>query len=129
MTRTAAIQTAEAYFDNREFHADLARRVAMPTESQNPDRAAVLQSYLADEMSASLHALGFASRVYDSPVGKTPFLIATRIEADHLPTVMSYGHGDVIRGLEPQWHALRCAVYSSRPAQLDPATDSLTLIE
>ncbi len=33
------------------------------------------------------------------------------------------------RGLEPQWHALRCAVYSSRPAQLDPATDSLTLIE
>ena len=103
MTRTAAIQTAEAYFDNREFHADLARRVAMPTESQNPDRAAVLQSYLADEMSASLHALGFTSRVYDSPVGKTPFLIATRIEGDHLPTVMSYGHGDVIRGLEPQW--------------------------
>jgi hypothetical protein len=33
------------------------------------------------------------------------------------------------RGLEPQWHALRCAVYSSRPAQLGLATDHLTSIE
>ena len=103
MTRAAAISAAEKYFDRREFHADLARRVAMPTESQNPERAAVLHAYLTDEMTASLQALGFTSRVYESPVGKTPFLIATRIEGEQLPTVMSYGHGDVIRGLGPQW--------------------------
>ncbi len=103
MTRAAAIAAAEKYFDRREFHADLARRVAMPTESQNPDRSAVLHSYLTDEIAASLQSMGFSSRVYESPVGKTPFLIATRIEGDHLPTVMSYGHGDVVRGLEPQW--------------------------
>jgi acetylornithine deacetylase/succinyl-diaminopimelate desuccinylase-like protein len=30
-------------------------------------------------------------------------LIATRIEGDSLPTVMSYAHGDVIRGLDAQW--------------------------
>jgi hypothetical protein len=29
------------------------------------------------------------------------------------------------RGLEPTWHALRCAVYSSRPAKLGPALDDL----
>jgi acetylornithine deacetylase/succinyl-diaminopimelate desuccinylase-like protein len=105
MTRATAIQSAEHYFDSREFHADLARRVAIPTESQNADRKDELQAYLASELTASLQAIGFACRVYESPVGKTPFLIATRIEGEHLPTLMSYGHGDVIRGLEPQWRA------------------------
>ena len=103
MTRTAAIQSAEHYFDSRQFHADLARRVAIPTESQNVDRKDELQAYLAGELTTSLQALDFACRVYASPVGKTPFLIATRMEGDNLPTVMSYAHGDVIRGLELQW--------------------------
>ena len=105
MTRAAAIQAAENYFDRRQFHTDLARRVAIPTESQNADRAAQLHGYLGDELTTSLHALGFECHVYHSPVGKTPFLIATRIESDDLPTVMSYGHGDVVRGLESQWRA------------------------
>ncbi|PKA43163.1 hypothetical protein CWR43_14025 [Rhizobium sullae] len=39
MTRGAAIAKAEAYFDSGAFREDLARRVGMPTESQNPDRA------------------------------------------------------------------------------------------
>ena len=30
-------------------------------------------------------------------------LLATRIEDAELPTVLGYGHGDVIRGLEDQW--------------------------
>jgi acetylornithine deacetylase/succinyl-diaminopimelate desuccinylase-like protein len=105
MTRAAAIQSAEHYFDSKAFHIDLARRVAIATESQNPDRRDVLQTYLAGELTTSLQALGFDCRVYESPVGKTPFLIATRTEGDGLPTLMSYGHGDVIRGLEPQWRA------------------------
>lgn len=105
MTRATAIQSAEHYFDSKAFHADLARRVAIPTESQNPDRKDALQTYLASELTSSLQALGFECHVYQSPVGKSPFLIAKRIEGDHLFTMMSYGHGDVIRGLEPQWRA------------------------
>ena len=105
MTRAAAIHSAERYFDNKGFHADLARRVAIPTESQNNDRRQALQDYLADELTTSLVALGFICRVYESPVEKSPFMIATRIEGADLPTVMSYGHGDVVRGLEPQWRA------------------------
>jgi hypothetical protein len=33
------------------------------------------------------------------------------------------------RGLEPSWHALRCAVYSSRPAKLGLALDHPTTLE
>ncbi len=103
MTRSAAIQSAEKYFDSKGFHTDLARRVAIPTESQNIDRAPELNAYLTNELAPSLEKLGFTCRVHQSPVGKSPFLIASRIEDAELPTVMSYGHGDVVRGLEPQW--------------------------
>lgn len=103
MTRTAAILSAESYFDTRAFHADLARRVAIATESQNPDRKPELHAYLTGELTTALVAMGFTCSVHDSPVGKSPFMIATRIEDAGLPTVLSYGHGDVIRGLEPQW--------------------------
>lgn len=103
MTREASIAAAEAYFDSQQFHADLARRVAIPTESQNPDRAGDLTHYLAKELTPTLEAMGFTCQVHPSPTGKTPFLIATRIEDAKLPTVFSYGHGDVVRGLESQW--------------------------
>ena len=103
MTRAESIAEAHTYFDSKAFHADLARRVAIPTESQNPDRAAALNAYLTDELTPSLDALGFACRVYDNPKNGGPFLIATRMEGADLPTVMSYGHGDVIRGLDAQW--------------------------
>ena len=39
MTRQAAIQAIERYFDEGRFLADLGRRVANPTDSQNPERA------------------------------------------------------------------------------------------
>ena len=105
MTRAASIALAHAYFDTKTFHADLARRVAIPTESQNPDRAAELNQYLQGELTPSLDALGFECRIYENPKKGGPFLIATRIERIDLPTVLSYGHGDVIRGLDAQWRA------------------------
>ncbi len=105
MTRAASVAQAYAYFDSKDFHADLARRVAIPTESQNPDRAAALNAYLTDELTPSLDALGFECRVYDNPKKGGPFLIAARMEGADLPTVMSYGHGDVVRGLDAQWRA------------------------
>ena len=48
--------------------------------------------------------MGFTTRIYDNPLaGQGPVLLATRIEDATLPTVLGYGHGDVIRGLEDQW--------------------------
>jgi len=105
--RDAALQAAAEYFDSGAFTATLARRVAMPTESQNPERAAVLQDYLVCELVPQLEAMGFACELHANPARADagPFLIATRIEDPALPTVLSYGHGDVIRGQDAQWRS------------------------
>ena len=104
MSRAQAIQAAERYFDDGRFFADLARRVAMPTESQNPERAAVLAHYLEVELAESLERIGFSCALLPNPAGRHgPFLVAERVEASGLPTVLSYGHGDVIRGQDEEW--------------------------
>ena len=68
MSRAAAIAAAQAYFDEGRFTADLARRVAIPTESQVEERASVLRAYLADEIAPSFARLGFSSELIDNPV-------------------------------------------------------------
>jgi len=108
MNRDAAIAAAETYFDDGGFAADLARRVAIPTESQVEGSLPVLQSYLGDEIAPTMKRLGFESRIFENPlkngpVRGGPILIAERREAGAATTVLGYGHGDVIRGLEPQW--------------------------
>ena len=103
MTRAAAIAAAERYFDEGGFVADLARRVAIPTESQVEERLPVLAGYLAGEIAPSLARLGFQSEIVDNPVRGGPVLIAERREDGAATTVFGYGHGDVIRGVEPQW--------------------------
>jgi acetylornithine deacetylase/succinyl-diaminopimelate desuccinylase-like protein len=106
MSRTDTIAAAHRYFDSRAFHADLARRVAIPTESQNPERLADLRRYLDDELIPALKKLGFTCEVFANPVPQGgPMLIAERVEKPGLLTLFSYGHGDVIRGLESQWRA------------------------
>ena len=106
MSRHNAIAAVERYFDEGRFLAELGRRVAIPTESQNPARAAALHEYLENEMAESLERMGFSCRILPNPTGKHgPFLIAERIEDAALPTVLTYGHGDVIRGQDEQWRS------------------------
>ncbi len=104
MSRAAAIARAHAYFDGGAFLADLRRRVAIPSTSQEPQRAGALRRYLDEEMVPSLAPLGFTSRVLDNPLGP-PFLVAERGEDAALLTVLLYGHGDTVRGLDDQWRA------------------------
>src|SRR5262249_37703723 len=105
MSRDQAISHAERYFDEGGFFTDLARRVAIPTESQNPARGAELQRYLAEEIGPSFARLGFTWKTYPNPKPYGPFLIAERVEDPKLVTVFTYGHGDVIRGQEGSWRA------------------------
>jgi acetylornithine deacetylase/succinyl-diaminopimelate desuccinylase-like protein len=77
----------------------------VPTESQNPERAAVLAQYLDSEIAPAFEAMGFTCAMLTHPKARAPFLFAQRIEGDRLPTVFGYGHGDVIRGLEAEWKA------------------------
>ena len=69
MTRAAALSAIEKYFDNGSFLADLGRRVAIKTESQNPERQAELERYLEAEMSESLEKLGMTTRIFPNPRG------------------------------------------------------------
>ena len=106
MTRSDTIAGALAWFDSGAFLRDLDRRVAFHTESQEAEQAPALAAYLRDEMVPTLARLGFASRIVPNPdPALGPFLIATRHESDELPTVFTYGHGDVIRGYDKQWRA------------------------
>jgi acetylornithine deacetylase/succinyl-diaminopimelate desuccinylase-like protein len=60
--------------------------------------------YLLDEIEPALAALGFESRIVENPAfPAAPLLMATRHEGPHLPTVLTYGHGDVVPGYAEQW--------------------------
>ena len=104
MSREQAVAQAYAYFDSGAMKTDLARLVAIPTESQNPDRSAELNRYIKTEMQPLLASLGFTCTLLTHPRAKGPFLFAERFEGQHLPTIFGYGHGDVIRGLDKDWH-------------------------
>ena len=104
MTRQSAMNAATAYFDRGDFLNDLAGLVAFETESQNPAQAQELHRYLAQAMVPRLTALGFSCSIHDNPAaGGGPLLIGERMEGDDLPTVLTYGHGDVIRAQTDQW--------------------------
>jgi acetylornithine deacetylase/succinyl-diaminopimelate desuccinylase-like protein len=104
MSRSKAIAGAHAYFDDGGFLADLRRRVAIPSSSQEPERAGALRAYLADEMAPALARLGFNCRILDNPSGP-PVLVAERIESPSFVTTLVYGHGDTIRGLDELWRS------------------------
>ena len=102
--RQDAVARAESYFDQGGFQADLAALVAHPTESQNPAQRSHLDRYLTQAMIPRLSGLGFATRVLDNPDPRGgPLLIAERIEDPALTTVLTYGHGDVVRAQTDQW--------------------------
>src|SRR5215471_4221690 len=103
MTRTDAIANAHQLIASGEFLKTLERRVAFQTESQNGGRPKELRAYLEQEMRSSFAELDFESRIVESPTGKSPFLVARHQEDAKLPTVLIYGHGDVVDGMEGEW--------------------------
>jgi acetylornithine deacetylase/succinyl-diaminopimelate desuccinylase-like protein len=102
-TRDDAIAHAQQDFDSGRFRDTLAARVAVPTESQNPERRPVLREYLTTQMQPAFEAMGFTCRTLEHPKALAPFLLAERIESKDATTVLGYGHGDVIRGLDREW--------------------------
>ena len=104
MSREQALAAAVAHLDSGAFVRDLARRVAVRTESQEAGSLPALAAYLSDELGPALTELGFAFALYPNPdTAYGPLMIATRLERDDLPTVLMYGHGDVIRGQDASW--------------------------
>lgn len=104
MTRDAAIGAVTRYFDSGQFADDLGRRVGYPSESADPSRLEVCLSYLEQEIIPQLQRLGCRTRIVDNPVQSwSPFLVADRQEDPDRPTVLVYGHGDVVLGHPELW--------------------------
>jgi acetylornithine deacetylase/succinyl-diaminopimelate desuccinylase-like protein len=95
---------AERHFDEGDFQRTLVRRVALRTESQKSDSLPLLYRYLTELIVPDLEAMGFSCRIVDNPEpGRSPFLLASRIEEGAQYTVLTYGHGDVVNGYDDQW--------------------------
>jgi acetylornithine deacetylase/succinyl-diaminopimelate desuccinylase-like protein len=103
MTRTEAIDHAHRQFQSGEFLEELDRRVGYRTESQNAERGEALRAYLTAEMQPAFSELDFTTKLIESPSGKAPFLFAEHRENDAAPTVLMYGHGDVVDGMVGEW--------------------------
>jgi len=103
VTRAEAIDRVSRHFHSGAFLAELGRRVAYPTESQNAGRRDVLRAYLQSDLQPAFSELGFTTRLIESPDGKHPHLLADYKESASAPTVLIYGHGDVIDGMSGEW--------------------------
>ena len=102
--RDAAVGQALAFFDGGGFERWLSELVAIRSTSQDPGHERDLAAYL-ETITPWLERLGFRCSVHPNPVaGAGPILLGERIEGDG-PTVITYGHGDTVRGLEDQWQA------------------------
>ncbi len=105
-TRDGAIARATRFFDGGGFRGHLADLVAIPSTSQDPGHEADVQRYLADAIQPWLERMGFAVEIHPNPMtGFGPILFAERLEGPDRPTILSYGHGDTVRGLDDQWRA------------------------
>jgi acetylornithine deacetylase/succinyl-diaminopimelate desuccinylase-like protein len=103
MTRTDAIARARQQLHSGAFLAELDRRVAFQTESQNPERRDALRAYLEQDLQPAFSQLDFATRLIESPSGKGPYLLAEYRESSSAPTILMYGHGDVVDGMVGEW--------------------------
>src|ERR1700733_6131485 len=103
-TRAGAIGRALEFFDGTGFRDRLAELVAIPSTSQDPGHEADVQRYLDTAIRPWLERLGFTVAIHANPRdGFGPILTAERLEEPSRPTVLTYGHGDTVRGLEDQW--------------------------
>ncbi|MBJ7252114.1 MAG: M20/M25/M40 family metallo-hydrolase [Acetobacteraceae bacterium] len=103
-TREGALARAASFFDDGSYKKLLTDLVAIPSTAQEPGHEADLRLYLEGAIGPWLERLGFAVTIHPNPLeGFGPILTGVRIEDAAKPTVLLYGHGDTVRGLDDQW--------------------------
>ena len=102
-TRADAIDRVREHFHSGEFLRELDKRIGYQTESQNPGRGDALRAYLTENLQPAFAELDFSTRLIESPTGKGPYLLAEYVEDASRPTVLTYGHGDVVDGMAGEW--------------------------
>jgi acetylornithine deacetylase/succinyl-diaminopimelate desuccinylase-like protein len=102
------VEQAHAHVDSGEFGAELAELVGYPTESRGAAGRAACEAYLAEALTPLLAGLGCAVVRHPNPDPSAgPLLVGTRVEAPELPTLLLYGHADVVDGMPGRWSAGR----------------------
>lgn len=102
--KDTALNISASYFDGGSFKTDLQNLVAYPSESQEERGEPHLLAYLNEAMIPMLTELGFDCRLYDNPApAGAPILVGQRIEDPAFTTILTYGHGDVVRAQTEQW--------------------------
>ncbi len=105
-SRDGALARALGFFDSNCFRDRLADLVAIPSTSQDAGHADDVQRYLAEGIQPWLRQMGFDVEIFPNPsAGFGPILLAERLEGPDRPTILTYGHGDTVRGLDDQWRA------------------------
>ncbi|MCC6717855.1 MAG: M20/M25/M40 family metallo-hydrolase, partial [Acetobacteraceae bacterium] len=103
-TRDHAMSSALAFFDGGGFRDRLAHLVAIPSTMQDPAFEKDVWRYLREAIVPWVTRMGFKATIHDNPrPGFGPILVAERIEDPAYRTVLTYGHGDTVRGLDEQW--------------------------
>ena len=72
-------------------------------KARTPGSGDALRAYLEEGLQPAFAQLDFSSRLIESPTGKGPYLVAEYQEDASAPTVLMYGHGDVVDGMEGEW--------------------------
>ncbi|MET8847707.1 M20 family metallopeptidase [Amycolatopsis sp. NPDC004625] len=95
--------TARAHVDSGALFTELARLVAYPTVSDAPEGRAAIQAYFDEVLTPALTGLGceVTQHANPDPTGG-PFLVGVRTEGPDLPTLLCYGHADVV-GEAGEW--------------------------
>jgi acetylornithine deacetylase/succinyl-diaminopimelate desuccinylase-like protein len=88
----------------KDFREILTAAVLQATESQSGTRPQELSAYLDWVQARFLNAMDFESQVHENPhPSEPPILVSKRVEDPALSTVLVYGHGDVVLGMDERW--------------------------
>ncbi len=101
-TREGALSRAAAFFDGGGFKSLLSDLVAIPSTAQEEGREGT-STATSTAPPPLAERLGFAVQCGPIPRRLRPHSHGLRIEDESRPTVLLYGHGDTVRGLEDQW--------------------------
>ena len=103
MTRADAIDRARQHFQLRGVPRDTGPPRRLPHREPATRSGDALRAYLVEDLTPAFTELDFTTRLVESPSGKGPYLLADYHEDASLPTVLTYGHGDVVDGMEGEW--------------------------
>ena len=102
-TRADAIEKVRQHLHSGEFLNELDNRVAYQTESQNPGRDGALARLSRREPAAGFFRARFHDAIDRIRRPARAYLLAEYREDASRPTVLTYGHGDVVDGMAGEW--------------------------